>query len=131
GPAGVTDEATLGHWAGRWAAAPLFWNTLAGALVLAALFAPSVLDPRHTVLLLAQPLGRGDLALGVFAAVCAMALLAFLFLAVMLFLGLHALGVQVSARFLLVPLPLLLAVAALYARVLLATYGVRHWPFAV
>jgi ABC-2 type transport system ATP-binding protein len=131
GPAGVVDQATTAHWVGRWAAAPLYWNTLAGTLVLAALFAPAILDPRRTVLLLAQPVGRGDLALGIFGAVCAMALVAQVFLVGMLFLGLRALGIQVSARFLLVPLPLLLSFAALYAGVLLATYAVRSGPFAV
>jgi ABC-2 type transport system ATP-binding protein len=130
GPAGLVDEVSIGRWAGRWAASILYWNALAATVLLSTLFAPAILDPRRTVLLLAQPLGRADLASGIFAAVCAMALLAHAFLVTMLFLGLRALGIAVSASFLLLPLPLLLSFAALYAGVLAATYAVRSGPFA-
>ena len=93
--------------------------------------APDRLDPRRTILLLAQPLGRGDLALGIFSAVCGLALCAQAFLTLLVFLGLRALGLLVPLQFLLLPLPLIFSFAALYAVVLLATYAVRSGPFAM
>ena len=131
GPAGLSDPATLAHWAGRWIAGTAYWAMLLPTLLVSALFAPPLLDPRRTILLLAQPVGRGDVALGIFAAVCGMAFVCWEFLAVLLFLGLRVLDFAVSPMFLLMPLPLLAAFAALYAGVLLATYAVRSGPFAV
>jgi ABC-2 type transport system ATP-binding protein len=131
GPAGVSDPGVVAHWIGRWAAGGAFWSMLVATLALSGLFAPPILDPRRTILLLAQPVGRGDFALGIFAAVCGLSAAAHAFLALLLFLGLRALGFPVSPRFLLLPLPLLFALAALYAGVLLATYAVRSGPFAM
>ena len=47
-----------------------------------------LLDPRRTILLLAQPVARSDVAAGIFAAVCGMVLLVHTFLVALLFFGL-------------------------------------------
>jgi hypothetical protein len=130
GPGGVVDEATMAHWVGRWCAAAAFWSLLPGSVVFAALFAPPLLDPRRAVLLLAQPVSRGDLAAGIYSAVCAMVLCEHAFLVALLFGGLRWLGVPVSPLFLLVTLPLFVAFAALYAIALAFTYVLRSGPAA-
>jgi ABC-2 type transport system ATP-binding protein len=126
GPGGVVDQDTMAHWIGRWAAAAAYWALLPGSVVFAALFAPPLLEPRRSVLLLAQPISRGDMAAGIFAAVCAMVLCEYAFLVGLLFVGLRWLGVAVSPLFLLVSLPIFVSFAALYAIALVITYAVRN-----
>jgi ABC-2 type transport system ATP-binding protein len=125
GPGGVADEATLGHWVGRWTAGFVYWALLPGSVIFASMFAPPLLDPRRTILLLAQPVSRGDLASALFLTVNAMVLGEYLFLVALLYGGIRWMGVAVSPLFLCLVAPLLVAFAALYAFALAMTYGVR------
>jgi hypothetical protein len=125
GPGGIADPATLAHWVGRWAATFVYWALLPGTVVIAALFAPPLLDPRRTILLLAQPVSRGDLACALYLTVCLLGLVEHAFLVALLFGGLRWLGMEVSPLFLALVAPLLLGFAALYAIALAAAYGVR------
>ena len=125
GPGGVTDAASLAHWVGRWTASFVYWALLPGSVIFAAMFAPPLLDPRRTILLLAQPVSRGDVAAGLYATVCALILCEYAFLVALLFGGIRWLGVAVSPLFLLAVCPLLCAFAALYAVALAVTYGMR------
>ena len=130
GPQGVTDEAGVAHWLGRWAATFTYWALLPGSIVFAALFAPPQLDPRRTILLYAQPISRGDFAAALFASVCAIVVAEYAFLVVLLYGGIRWLGLAVSARFLFVLLPLAVAFGALYAISLVLTYLTRSGPIA-
>jgi ABC-2 type transport system ATP-binding protein len=129
-PGGLTDEAGLGRKIGGYTAEILYWVLLPGSLTFAGLFAPPLLDPRRSILILAQPVGRGDLAAGIFGAVCALWLAEYLFLLTLLFAGLRYLNLLVDPRFLLVPLPLLFAFAAIYVVQLGFTYLLRSGPAA-
>lgn len=130
GPGGAVDDATAARFIGRWAGTTLYGVGLFFSVLVASVFAPPVLDPRRTVLLLAEPIDRGDLACGLFAAVCALQLAAGTFFAALLFFALRYLGIPVGPGMLLAPLPLALAFAALYAVVLGATWLVRSAVFA-
>ena len=130
GPGGLVDEKSAVLWLGRWLAGVAFVLGTLGSVLLAALFAPGLLEPRRTILLLAQPVGRGDLATGIFLAVCTLQLLTAAFLVGLLFGGLRSLGLAVPLSLLLVPLPISLAFAAIYAGVLAATFAVRNGVFA-
>jgi ABC-2 type transport system ATP-binding protein len=125
GPGGMADEATMGHWVGRWTAGFVYWALLPGSVIFASMFAPPLLDPRRTILLLAQPVSRGDLASALFFTVNAMVLGEYLFLVALLYGGIRWMGVAVSPLFLCLVAPLLVAFAALYAVALAMTYGVR------
>jgi len=125
GPAGVADAATMARLVGRWTASFIYWALLPGSLIFASFFAPPLLDPRRTILLLAQPVSRGDLACALFSTVCSLALGAYVFLAALFYGGLRFLGVAVSPLFLALAAPLLFAFAALYAVALAAAYGLR------
>ena len=122
----VQDEADLGRKAGGYVATFVYWMLVPGSVLLAGLFAPPLLDPRRSILILSQPVSRGDLAGGIFAAVCALVLAEYVFLVTLLFAGLRSLSLQVPARFLLVPLPILFSFAAIYAVQLGFTYLVRN-----
>jgi len=119
---GVVDAETVAGFIGRGAAAGAYWAGLAGAIFLAALFAPPLLEPRRSTLLLAQPVSRGDVASGIFLSVTSLTLALYAFFAFILFGALRLLGISLSPRFLLFPLPAAVAFAALYGGVLLATY---------
>ncbi|HEX4381664.1 MAG TPA: hypothetical protein VH083_01900, partial [Myxococcales bacterium] len=121
----ASDEAELGRKAGGLAAEFVYWALVPGTVALAALFAPPLLDPRRSILILTQPVSRGDLAGGIFVAVCALVLAECAFLTALLFGGLRSLSLQVSPRFLLVPVPILCSFAAIYALQLGFTYLVR------
>ena len=125
GPGGVTDAASMAHWVGRWTATFVYWALLPGSVLFASLFAPPLLDPRRTILLLAQPVSRGDVAAGLYATVCALVLCEYAFLVALLFGGVRWLGVAVSPLFLFMVGPLFFAFAALYAVALAVTYGLR------
>ena len=125
GPGGVTESDALARWTGRYAARFVFWALLPATAMFAAMFAPPLLDPRRTILLLAQPVSRGDVASALFATVCAIVLCEYAFLVSLLYGGIRWLGVAVSARFLLMVAPLLVAFAALYAAALAITYVAR------
>ncbi|HUJ27364.1 MAG TPA: hypothetical protein VLW85_15170, partial [Myxococcales bacterium] len=125
GPGGVADATTVAHFVGRWSASFVYWALLPGTLVFASLFAPPLLDPRRTVLLLAQPVSRGDLACALYATVCLATLAEYAFLVGLFFGGMRWLGVAVSPLFLALAAPLVLAFASLYAVSLAAAYGLR------
>jgi len=125
GPGGMADEATMGHWVGRWTGGFVYWALLPGSVIFASMFAPPLLDPRRTILLLAQPVSRGDLASALFLTVNAMVLGEYLFLVALLYAGIRWMGVAVSPLFLCLVAPLSVAFAALYAVALAMTYGVR------
>jgi ABC-2 type transport system ATP-binding protein len=127
---GMFDEAQMAHVLGRGAAAGEYWSLLVGGVFLSALFAPPLLDARRSTLLLAQPVSRADVANGIFASVCALALGIFGSSGLALFVGLRFLGLPVAPGFLLVPLLTTVAFAALYAGVLLATYLLPNGLFA-
>jgi hypothetical protein len=127
---GPLDAAAVAGVVGSWSARTFYWIALYGGALGAALFAPPLLDPRRTVLMLAQPISRSDHALGIYLAVCTLAGLAACFFCGLLFGGFRVLGIAVPTPFLLLPLPLLCGFAAVYAAVLLATYAVRSAPFA-
>ena len=129
-PGGFFDAGELAMRVGGGVGTALYWAGLICCLILAALFAPPLLEPRRTVLILAQPISRSDFATGIFAAVCAMALAVQFFLAALLFAGSRALGLHLSAALLAVPLPFLVAFAALYALMLIATWFWRSGFFA-
>lgn len=103
-----------------------FWCSLVGGALLAAVFAPPLLDPRRTVLLLGQPISRGDFALGVVGALCSLAFATSLFFHGLLLGGLRWLEVAASWRFLLAPLPWLAAFAAIALAQLAATFVWRN-----
>jgi ABC-2 type transport system ATP-binding protein len=130
GPPGTSDEAALASWVGRYSASLLFWSLVPGSAVFAALFAPPLLDPRRSILLLSQPVSRGDVAAGIYATVCAVVLVELGFLLGLFFGALRWLGVPVPASLLLAVAPLWVAFAALYAAALAATYAVRSGPVA-
>jgi hypothetical protein len=125
GPDGATDAVSMAHWVGHWTARFVYWALLPGSVIFASMFAPPLLDPRRTILLLAQPVSRGDLASALFLTVNAVVLAEYLFLVTLLYGGLRWLGVAVSPLFLCLVGPLLLSFAALYAVALAVTYGVR------
>jgi ABC-2 type transport system ATP-binding protein len=129
-PGGLTDESHLGEIAGGYVASTVYWSLLPGSLIFAALFAPPLLDPRRSILILSQPVSRGDLAAGIYAAVCSFILAEYVFLAALLFGGLRYLKLQTHPRFLLTPLPLLFAFAAIYIVQLGFTYLLRSGPAA-
>jgi hypothetical protein len=122
----VEDEADLGRKAGGYVASFVYWALVPTSVVMAGLFAPPLLDPRRSILILSQPVSRGDLAGGIFAAVCALVLAEYIFLVALLFAGLRFLSLQVPVRFLLAPLPILFSFAAIYAAQLAFTYLVRN-----
>ena len=124
------EARTVATIVGRESGLIVYWILLTSTLLFSTLFAPPLLDPRRTVLLLAQPISRVDLATGIFLAVCGLTAATFSFLVALFFCGVRALGIGLPASFLLVPLPLLLSFAALYALVLGATYLVRSGLFA-
>jgi ABC-2 type transport system ATP-binding protein len=130
GPDGLTDAAGLGHAIGRYVGTTVYWSIVPGSILFAALFAPPLLDPRRSVLILSQPVSRADLAAGIYAAVCALVLAEFVFISALLFGGLLFLDLRVDAGFLLIPLPMLFAFAAIYAVQLAFTYLVRSGPAA-
>jgi ABC-2 type transport system ATP-binding protein len=127
---GVIDEAQMTQIVGRGAAAGEYWSLLAGSIFLSALFAPPLLDPRRSTLLLAQPVSRADVANGIFASAFALALAIFGASGLALFAGLRLLGLTVAPGLLLVPLLTTVAFAAVYAGVLLATYLLPNGLFA-
>jgi ABC-type multidrug transport system fused ATPase/permease subunit len=103
----------------------LFWLLLTLASGFFSSFAVPLFDPRRTVLLLAQPISRSDHALGVFASALGLAGLASFGNAVLLFIGLRWIGLEVPWTLLLVPLPIVAAFAPVYLVGLLATLGLR------
>ena len=122
---GAVDESSMAAFLGRNAAAGEYWLWLVGSIFLSALFAPPLLEPRRSTLLLAQPLSRGDLATGIFAAVCGGATLLYVAFGAILYGSLRLLGLPVPTGMLLAPIPAAVAFAAVYAGVLLVTY---LWP---
>jgi len=132
GSPGSTFEAhQIAAIVGRWTAGIVFWTLLTFTLGTSALFAPSLLDPRRTVLLLAQPLSRGDLAAGIHAANCALVLAVSLFAAALLFVALRVLGIAVPFSLLLMPVPIAVAFAALFAAVLAVLHVWRNAVFGI
>jgi ABC-2 type transport system ATP-binding protein len=125
GPDGAADAASMAHWVGNWTARFVYWALLPGSVIFASMFAPPLLDPRRTILLLAQPVSRGDLASALFLTVNTVVLGEYLFLVGLLYGGLYWIGVPVSPLFLCLVGPLLLSFAAFYAAALAVTYGVR------
>jgi len=125
GPGGVADEKSVAHWVGRWTAGFVYWSLLPGSVIFASMFAPPLLDPRRTILLLAQPVSRGDVASALFLTVNALVLAEYLFLVALLFGGVRWMGVAVSPFFLCLVAPLLVSFAALYAVALAVTYAAR------
>ena len=119
---GIVDGTVLAHALGRGAAAGEYWSLLVGSVVLSALFAPPLLEPRRNTLLLAQPISRADVANGIFLSVWALAVAVFGVSGIAVFAGLRLLGLPVAPGLLLVPLLITVAFAAIYAGVLLATY---------
>ena len=119
---GIVDGTVLAHALGRGAAAGEYWSLLVGSVVLSALFAPPLLEPRRNTLLLAQPISRADVANGIFLSVWALAVAIFGVSGIAVFAGLRLLGLPVAPGLLLVPLLITVAFAAIYAGVLLATY---------
>jgi ABC-2 type transport system ATP-binding protein len=107
---------------GKYTAEVLFWALLSSTAIFASFFAPPLLDPRRSVFLLAQPVGRGDLAGGIFLAVCGFTLAEYVFIDSLMFGGLRFLGVAVDPRFLLVPLAQLVGFGAIYAVELAVSY---------
>ena len=127
---GMLDEAQMAQVLGRGTAAGEYWTLLVGSVFLSALFAPPLLDSRRSTLLLAQPVSRADVANGIFASVCALALAIFGASGLALFAAMRILGLPVAPGFLLVPFLTTVAFAALYAGVLLATYLLPNGLFA-
>ncbi|HEY2031445.1 MAG TPA: ABC transporter ATP-binding protein [Myxococcales bacterium] len=121
----ASPEGGIGTIAGRYVAAVAFWVLVPGSVLLAALFAPPLLDPRRAVLVLSQPISRTDFAAGIYAAVCAFVLAGYAFAALLFFGGLRFLEIRADPRFLLAPLPMLVAFAAIYAAELALTYALR------
>jgi ABC-2 type transport system ATP-binding protein len=119
---GMIDHAQLAHLLGRGAAAGEYCALLVGSVFLSSLFAPPLLDSRRSTLLFAQPVSRGDVANGIFASVCSLALAIFGASGVALFVALRSIGMPVAPGLLGVPLLTTVAFASLYAVVLLATY---------
>jgi ABC-2 type transport system ATP-binding protein len=119
---GMVDNAQLAHVLGRGAAAGEFWTLLVGSVFLSAFFAPPLLDARRSTLLFAQPVSRADVANGIFISVCGLALGIFGASGVALFVGLRAFTLPVSPGLLAVPMLTTVALASLYAIVLLVTY---------
>ncbi len=93
--------------------------------MLAAVFVPSLLEPRRTVLLHAQPLSRGYHALGIWSATCALAFASCALFFSLAFCSLRWLGIPVPWTLLLAPLPWLLAFASLHALQLLVVFPLR------
>jgi ABC-2 type transport system ATP-binding protein len=127
---GMLDQAQLTELVGGAAAVAEFWSLLVGGLLLSALFAPPLLEPRRSTLLLAQPVSRADLANGIFASVCAVALGIFTASGAGLFAELRLLGLPVPPALLLVPLLTTVAFASIYAGVLLSTHLFPNGLFA-
>jgi hypothetical protein len=127
---GLVDDQQMAQMIGRGAAAGEYWSLLVGGILLSALFAPPLLDPRRSTLLLAQPISRADFARGIFASVCALALAVCALSGAVLFAGVRGLGLQLSPGLLAVPLLTAVAFAAIYAGVLLATYLFPNGLFA-
>ena len=127
---GLFNDQQMANMIGRGAAAGEFWSLLAGSAFLSALFAPPLLEPRRSALLLAQPVSRGDVAIGIFASVCSLAFVTYALFGAMLFGTLRFLGLPVSPAMLLVPLPAAVAFASIYAGVLLATFIFPNGLFA-
>jgi len=127
---GLLDDEQLAQMIGRVAAASEYWTLLLGGTLLSALFAPQLLDSRRSTLLLAQPVSRADLARGIFASVCLLALTVCGLSGIALFVAVRVLGLHVSGALLAVPLLTTVAFAALYAGVLLATYLFPNGLFA-
>jgi len=127
---GLLDDQQLANMIGRGAAAGEFWSLLVGSAFLSALFAPPLLEPRRSALLLAQPVSRGDIATGIFSSVCTLAFAVYLVFGTTLFVSLRLLGLPVSPSMLLVPLPAVVAFASLYSGILLATYLFPNGLFA-
>ncbi len=119
---GLFDQSQLAQAMGRGAAAGEYWSLLVGGVLLSALFAPPLLETRRSTLLLAQPVSRADIANGIFASVCALALAVHVLSGVALFAELRFLDLRVAPAMLLVPLLTTVAFASIYAGVLLATY---------
>jgi ABC-2 type transport system ATP-binding protein len=119
---GMLDDAAMAAVIGRGAAAGQFWMLLFGSVFLSALFAPPLLEPRRSALLLAQPLSRADLARGILASVLAQNLVTYSLFGVAMFGALRWLGLPVSPRVMLVPGLTAAAFSAVYAVVLLVTY---------
>jgi ABC-2 type transport system ATP-binding protein len=126
----IADEADLGRKVGGYTGSILYWALVPGSLAFAALFAPPLLDPRRSILILSQPVSRGDLAAGIFTAVCSFVLAEYVFLITLLFGGLRFLAIQANPRFLLVPIPALFAFASIYIIQLGFTYLLRSGPAA-
>jgi ABC-2 type transport system ATP-binding protein len=97
------------------------WLLLFGATFLAALFAPPLIEPRRGILLQAQPVSRGDIATGIFLAVCVITGIAFAAFDLAVFGTARYLGAAVPLRFLCVPFASLVTFAAIYAGTLCAT----------
>jgi ABC-2 type transport system ATP-binding protein len=97
------------------------WILLSGATFLAALFAPPLIEPRRGILLQAQPVSRGDIATGIFIAVCAITWLAFALFDAAIYGAVRYLGAPLPLPFLCVPFASLAAFAAIYAGTLCAT----------
>src|SRR4051812_43029747 len=101
---GLVDDQQMAQMIGGGAAAGEYWSLLFGGVLLSALFAPPLLDPRRSTLLLAQPISRADFARGIFASVCALALAVCTLSGAALFAGVRGLGLQLSPGLLAVPL---------------------------
>jgi ABC-2 type transport system ATP-binding protein len=117
---GITGNMALGA----------YWILLIGGTFLAAFFAPPVLDARRILLLHAQPVSRGDVAAGIYLAVCTITLAIFLAFDGLLFGAFRFLGAAVPSSFLLAGAVTALAFAALYTSTLLATYAFPNGLFA-
>ena len=125
GSGGPLGPAQVAATIGGVAAKLLYWTALAGSLLLAAVFVPSLLEPRRTVLLHAQPISRGDHALGIWGATCALAFACCALFFSLAFCSLRWLGLPVPWTLLFAPLPWLLAFAALHALQLLIAFPLR------
>jgi ABC-2 type transport system ATP-binding protein len=129
GAGGLTDPQSVGKYIGAFVARAFFWCELVGGVALSAVFAPSLLEPRRTILLYSQPITRGDYALGVWAATCGLALATSVFFFGLAFAGLRWLEIQAPWQILLAPLPWVLAFGAVLALQLIAVYLVRNGFF--
>jgi ABC-2 type transport system ATP-binding protein len=129
GAGGLADPQSVGKYIGASVARAFFWCELVGGVALSAVFAPSLLEPRRTILLYSQPITRGDYALGVWVATCGLALATSAFFFGLAFAGLRWLEIQAPWQLLLAPLSWVLAFGAVLALQLIAAYLVRNGFF--
>ncbi|MBS2024690.1 MAG: ABC transporter ATP-binding protein/permease, partial [Deltaproteobacteria bacterium] len=125
-----TDAQRVAAYLGGLSAQILYWSTLFGGALLAAIFMPTLFDPKRTILLLSQPITRTDYSFGVLSATLSLALATSLFFHLFVFVGLRfVLDIAVPWWFLAAPLVWIVAFTAVCTVQLLSTWLVRSALF--